>query len=41
MVVKEIVYEPEHRESGQLDLHLPDDAADCPTVIVVHAVRPF
>jgi len=36
-IKREIVYAPEHGERGQLDLHLPEDAANRPpTVVVIH-----
>ena len=29
MIVRDIVYAPEHGERGKLDLHLPDGAVGC------------
>ena len=36
MIERNIVYAPEHGARGQLDLHLPDGAANPPAVIVIH-----
>jgi acetyl esterase/lipase len=36
MIKRNMPYAPEHGERGQLDLHLPDGAANSPVVIVIH-----
>ena len=36
MFKKNIVYASEHGERGRLDLHLPDNATNCPLVMVIH-----
>ena len=35
-VERNIDYAPEHGERGRLDLFLPEDASNCPVVMVIH-----
>ena len=36
MILKNVVYAPEHGQRGRLDLHLADGAEDRPVVVVIH-----